>query len=124
SRRRHTSFSRDWSSDVCSSGLGADELLPLTPRSEPAAELGIAGLRDVLGDAEFGGWLAARGEGEELVGTKEAYAHAFVVLAASTGKIAGVPGAAELLTDALAVLDARCWEPEQPVHLAGGSVDR
>ena len=87
------------------------------------AERAIAGLRDVLGDAEFGGWLAARGEGEELVGTKEAYAHAFVVLAASTGKIAGVPGAVELLTDALAVLDARFWEPEQQLHLDERSRD-
>src|SRR6266511_5921773 len=34
SRRRHTRFSRDWSSDVCSSDLGAggiDELSPVGP---------------------------------------------------------------------------------------------
>src|SRR5690606_41042908 len=34
SRRRHTRFSRDWSSDVCSSDLAgqADDLLPLVHR--------------------------------------------------------------------------------------------
>src|SRR5690606_21127634 len=39
-RRRHTSFSRDWSSDVCSSDLrpyGADRRDPDLPRRRPAA---------------------------------------------------------------------------------------
>jgi sulfoquinovose isomerase len=83
----------------------------------------IRGLQDVLADPEFGGWLASRGEGDELVGTKAAYAHAFVVLAASTGKVAGIAGASELLTRALAVLDARFWEPEHELHLDERSRD-
>jgi len=87
------------------------------------AKRAIGGLRDVLGDAEFGGWLAARGAGDDLVGTKEAYAHAFVVLAASTGKVAGIRGASELLTQALAVLDARFWEQEHQLHLDERSRD-
>src|SRR5690606_39531910 len=36
SRRRHTRFSRDWSSDVCSSDLGRGRLVfPSTPRWAP-----------------------------------------------------------------------------------------
>src|SRR5690606_39410882 len=49
SRRRHTRFSRDWSSDVCSSDLRQD--LP----DELAQELGLA--RDaivILGDVTLG----------------------------------------------------------------------
>ncbi|MFI6425523.1 AGE family epimerase/isomerase [Promicromonospora sp. NPDC050880] len=97
-------------------------LLGVEGAGEHAARA-ITGLREVLADAEFGGWLASRGEGDDVVGTKEAYAHAFVVLAASTGKVAGVAGAAELLTEALAVLDARFWEPEHQLHLDERSRD-
>ena len=97
-------------------------LLGVSGADEHAARA-VSGLQDVLADPEFGGWIAARSEGDELVGTKEAYAHAFVVLAASTGKIAGIRGASELLTTALAVLDARFWEPAQELHLDERSRD-
>ncbi|MDR7383525.1 mannose/cellobiose epimerase-like protein (N-acyl-D-glucosamine 2-epimerase family) [Promicromonospora iranensis] len=97
-------------------------LLGVSGAGEYAARA-ISGLQNVLADPEFGGWLAARGEGDELVGTKEAYAHAFVVLAASTGKVAGITGASELLTKALAVLDARFWDPEQELHVDERSRD-
>ena len=93
------------------------------PGADRYAARTIRGLQVVLADPEFGGWLAARGTDDELVGTKEAYAHAFVVLAASTGKVAGIAGASELLTTALAVLDARFWEPEQELHLDERSRD-
>src|SRR5690606_40127313 len=59
SRRRHTSFSRDWSSDVCSSDLeigSADDVRTLVTQvrerlaSEPAvvALIGIAGGRPIV----------------------------------------------------------------------------
>src|SRR5690606_40641537 len=35
SRRRHTRFSRDWSSDVCSSDLPSSEVPPVPPPSGP-----------------------------------------------------------------------------------------
>src|SRR5690606_40537219 len=47
SRRRHTRFSRDWSSDVCSSDLGLSEkelLAPLGPKGADFAELPMAEL--------------------------------------------------------------------------------
>src|SRR5690606_39803498 len=54
SRRRHTRFSRDWSSDVCSSDLPggtcvvgrtdrSSELLPFDACRAPAREFGVAG---------------------------------------------------------------------------------
>lgn len=97
-------------------------LLGVSGCAEHAARA-IGALADVLADEEFGGWLAARGERGELTGQKQAYAHAFVVLAASTGKVAGIPGAPALLTNALAVLDARFWEPEHGLHLDERSRD-
>lgn len=42
--------------------------------------------------------------------TKQAYGHAFVVLAASSAAAAGAPGAAELLDEALGVSEARFWD--------------
>ena len=43
---------------------------------------------------------------------KTAYEHAFVVLAAASAAAAGRPGAAELLTEALDVLDRHFWDAE------------
>src|SRR5690606_6307098 len=44
SRRRHTRFSRDWSSDVCSSDLGLERrgpVVPAHPLGQPAAVLHV-----------------------------------------------------------------------------------
>ena len=42
--------------------------------------------------------------------TKQAYGHAFVLLAASSAKVAGHPDADRLLTDISTVLAERFWE--------------
>src|SRR5215475_3766548 len=59
SRRRHTRFSRDWSSDVCSSDLGPDEVAELWQRAVQA--LGEPGAVILVGErlAEVPGALAA-----------------------------------------------------------------
>src|SRR5690606_40603523 len=46
SRRRHTRFSRDWSSDVCSSDLIHPSLLPRHPGLDTHARALAAGDRD------------------------------------------------------------------------------
>ncbi|GII97942.1 mannose/cellobiose epimerase-like protein (N-acyl-D-glucosamine 2-epimerase family) [Sediminihabitans luteus] len=94
--------------------LGA--LLGVDGSTDRAARA-LAGLTGVLHDDAHGGWYAARGvpgAGESGTddGTKAAYAHAFVVLAASTGSVAGIPGARELLAEALTTLDERFWEAD------------
>src|SRR5699024_3375980 len=65
-----------------------------------------------------GGWYSAVAGGAPVDDSKQAYAHAFVVLAASSALAAGRPGAEELLDEALEVLDAKFFDPA-----AGMSVD-
>jgi sulfoquinovose isomerase len=86
---------------------------------EGAAELaehGIKALSRAFLDEEYGGWYSAIGHSldpvEVVDGTKAAYAHAFVVLAASSATIAEIPGAAELLELALTNQDDYWWEAE------------
>ncbi len=73
------------------------------------ADLALDGLRNVLADRVDGGWFAS--VGTQVDAEKSAYAHAFVVLAAATGTVAGRPGADVLLDEALTVLDRHFWEP-------------
>lgn len=79
---------------------------------------GIESLRGVFRDTEHGGWFAAAADGKPVDDTKQAYAHAFVVLAAASATAAGRPGAQELLDEALATLDERFFDAA-----AGMSVD-
>lgn len=74
------------------------------------AEHGVASLRGAFRDEEHGGWFAALGADGPTSTAKEAYPHAFVVLAASTAHGAGLPGAGDLLTEALDVLLGRFWD--------------
>ncbi len=66
---------------------------------------GVAALRGAFRDETHGGWFASlTPDGSAPADTsKVAYAHAFVVLAASSAAVAGAPGARELLEEALAV---------------------
>ncbi|WP_347271994.1 oligoribonuclease [Brachybacterium equifaecis] len=82
------------------------------------ADHGIAALQGVFRDREHGGWYSAVA-GESVVNdAKEAYAHAFVVLAAASAAAAGRPGARELLDEALSVLDEKFFD-----EASGMSVD-
>jgi sulfoquinovose isomerase len=79
------------------------------PGSMPIARRLIRGLNEKLRDKTNGGWIeSVGGEGDD----KAAYTHAFVVLAASTGTIAGDEVAAIVLKDALAVVEERFWDAE------------
>jgi sulfoquinovose isomerase len=99
---------------VMSLGVLADEP-PAVDGPDPAeladlAEHGVRALRGPLRDTEHGGWFAAVGLEGPLVTRKQAYGHAFVVLAASSAHVAGVPGARELLAEALAIQDRYFWD--------------
>ncbi|GAA1976106.1 AGE family epimerase/isomerase [Isoptericola halotolerans] len=82
------------------------------PHCGERVDRALAGLTGTLHDHEHGGWFASSGPGDAVDGTKAAYAHAFVVLAASSASQAGRPGAEALLGEALDVLDERFWETE------------
>ena len=81
----------------------------------------LAGLVGPLHDAEHGGWFtAATSDGSpDRAAGKSAYHHAFVMLAASSGVLAGIDGAGALLEEAEAVFEERFWD-----DAAGGCVDR
>ncbi|MFA6297728.1 MAG: AGE family epimerase/isomerase [Nocardioides sp.] len=77
------------------------------------AEHGVRSLRTSLADIEYGGWFAAVDiDGDDRVAddSKQAYGHAFVVLAASSAAAAGIDGARDLLGDALTCLEQRFWD--------------
>nr|WP_258562767.1 AGE family epimerase/isomerase [Nocardioides sp. MAH-18] len=76
------------------------------PGSRPVAEAALAGITGRLADAEHGGWRAQA----EDVGPKSCYDHAFVLLAASSGVVAGLTGSAELFEDAQRVFLTRFWD--------------
>lgn len=81
--------------------------------SEELADAALKGLRGELHDDKNGGWYAGLTADNEIVPTKQCYAHAFVILAASSGVLAGRPGAQDLLEDALKTYDLRFWNEEE-----------
>ena len=81
--------------------------------SEALADAALKGLRGELHDDQNGGWYAGLTKDNEIVPTKQCYAHAFVILAASSGVLAGRKGAEELLKDALALYDLRFWNEKE-----------
>jgi mannose/cellobiose epimerase-like protein (N-acyl-D-glucosamine 2-epimerase family) len=70
----------------------------------------LAGLTGRLRDLRNGGWLTSVDDAGDGPDEKACYTHAFVVLAASSGTVAGLPGARDLLTDALGVWDLRFFD--------------
>lgn len=83
------------------------------PGSKELAEAAINGMASgELRDTTSGGWFAGiTPEGTPLP-TKQCYAHAFVCLAASSGCLADVPAAKDLLKDAQETYDKYFWQEE------------
>ncbi len=77
--------------------------------SKTLAEAAIKGLTGELHDTANGGWYAGLTKDGEVLQDKQCYAHAFVILAASSACLAGCEGAESLLREALALYDARFW---------------
>jgi mannose/cellobiose epimerase-like protein (N-acyl-D-glucosamine 2-epimerase family) len=84
-----------------------------SPGAEAVADHGIAALSGPLRDDRYGGWFASVGaDGTPVDAGKAAYPHAFVVLAAASATVAGRPGAAALLDEALNVVLRRFWDSD------------
>lgn len=77
------------------------------------AKAAIKGLKGELKDKVNGGWYAGLTCDNEVVPTKQCYAHAFVILAASSALLAGVEGAEDLLSEALETYDKFFWNEEE-----------
>ena len=81
--------------------------------SEALADAALKGLRGELHDDRNGGWYAGLTRENKIVPTKQCYAHAFVILAAASGVLAGRDGAEELLKEVLALYDLRFWNEKE-----------
>ena len=66
---------------------------------------GVASLRGALRDDANGGWFASIGPDGPVNAAKEAYGHAFVILAASSAAAAGRPEALQEIADAIERFD-------------------
>lgn len=82
-------------------------------KSGELVDAALRGLRGELHDKEHGGWYAGRTPGGGILPGKQCYAHAFVILAASSAYLARRPGAEELLEEALQLYDLRFWDEEE-----------
>ena len=81
--------------------------------SEELADAALKGLTGELHDDVNGGWYAGLTADNAILPTKQCYAHAFVILAASSALLADRPGAGELLQEALETYDLRFWNEEE-----------
>ncbi|MFN3866783.1 MAG: AGE family epimerase/isomerase [Demequina sp.] len=82
------------------------------PGAASLVDHGLDALRGRLRDHEHGGWFAAVGADGPANTAKQAYGHAFVILAAASATAAGRPEARELLDEAIAVHTEHFWDDE------------
>lgn len=81
----------------------------------------VQALRTVYRDAQHGGWWAdATRPGQ---GRKQAYGHAFVMLAGATTSVAGIPGGRELLDEACATYLEHFWDVDASMPFESYAVD-
>ncbi len=94
------------------------------PGCEVLVDHGLDALLGRLHDKVNGGWHSAvDATNAPLSDRKEAYQHAFVVLAAASAVQAGRPRSDELLALALATLDEHFWEADHGAHQESFSED-
>lgn len=83
------------------------------PGCGPLADHGLHAIRDTFEDHEHGGWFAEVGTAGPTRTTKEAYSHAFVLLAAASAAIAGRPDAAVLLDQISGIVQRHFWSEDE-----------
>jgi mannose/cellobiose epimerase-like protein (N-acyl-D-glucosamine 2-epimerase family) len=82
------------------------------PGSGDIIDHGMRYLWNMHRDAKHGGYFWQVDDHGPADSNKQAYGHAFVLLAASSAKTAGHPLADAMLADITEVLETRFWEPE------------
>lgn len=93
------------------------------PGANALVDHGIEALNGRLRDHVNGGWFAAVGPDGPTKTDKEAYGHAFVILAAASAVAAGRPGAQDLLDAAVAVHTERFWDEDAGMSREGFNAD-
>lgn len=82
-------------------------------KSKALAESALRGLKGALKDTEHGGWYSGFRADGEILPNKQCYAHAFVILSASSAMLAKIDGAEKLLKEALELFDLRFWDEKE-----------
>jgi sulfoquinovose isomerase len=77
----------------------------------------LAGLAGRLRDEASGGWFSSVDDIGESPDEKACYTHAFVVLGATSAAVAGLPGASDLLSEAVAVWHKRFFDAESGIFV-------
>lgn len=83
------------------------------------ADHGLASLQTTFHDAVNDGWFASVDAEGPRDRDKQAYAHAFVLLATASATVAGRPGAASLLEEAMEVHLLHFWSDDETMVLEG-----
>ena len=83
------------------------------PGSEQLVDEALKGLTGELHDNEHGGWYSGITSENQILPDKMCYAHAFVILAATSAVLVQRPGAQKLLEEALEIYDLRFWNEEE-----------
>lgn len=73
----------------------------------------LRGLKGELHDSVNGGWYPGITADGAILPDKQCYAHAFVILAASSAMLAKREGAEELLEEALELFECRFWDDKE-----------
>ena len=81
--------------------------------SEALVDAALKGLKGELHDDVNGGWYVGLTADGKILPNKACYAHAFVILAASSATLAGRPGAKALLEEALKIYDEKFWNEKE-----------
>ena len=74
------------------------------------AQSAIKGLLGELHDEKSDGWYAGLTKDNTPLPNKQCYAHAFVILASTSGMLANIKGADELFNKAVKVYDEKFWD--------------
>jgi sulfoquinovose isomerase len=82
------------------------------PDDADLAAQGLSGLLGRLRDTASGGWFTSVDADGQTPDEKACYTHAFVVLAACSARLAGLPGTDDLLEEALAVWEERFFDAD------------
>lgn len=85
------------------------------PGSDAFVDHGMRALWEIHRDQQHGGYHWSNGHTAPVDATKQAYGHAFVMLAASSAKAAGHPDADRLLDDVGTVVDEHFWDERHGV---------
>ena len=76
-------------------------------------DVALRGLKGELHDKVYGGWYPGVTAEGAILPDKQCYAHAFVILAASSAMLAKREGAKELLEEALELFELRFWDDKE-----------